>query len=580
MGLNLFSMGTLKGHLKKPGLLNILAVLTGLIAGYGALGFRYLIGSMQNGLFHGQADFHLISPLEHVRGPWVIIIPPIGLLLTAYLVKYLAAEAKGHGVPEVMEAVLTKGGRIRKRLSFVKAIASSLTIASGGSVGREGPIVQIGSSAGSALGQLFNLRNSHIKILVGCGAAGAIAATFNTPIAGVIFAIELIIHELRAKSFIPLVIASVFATVISRYHLGNEPAFIVPEYSFVNPIELIFYLGLGVLAGFVGYLIIKTLYATEDLFDKAPIPFWSKPVIGGLILGITGFYFPQIFGVGYETVTDVLTQNATFKIMFLLIFLKIAMMSITIAAGGSGGVFAPSLFVGAMLGGAYGYVINLYFPEYSAGYGAYALVGMAAVFAATGQAAFTAIVILFEMTLDYSIILPLMFVCVVADQMAMLLCKDNTIYSTKLKRKGLALIQGFGINIFEVTPIKEIMSTELDVIRDTMNLGEAKEFSESLAHNVYPVVNDHNILMGMLRSSDIAKGIKSHGREVSIIEFIVGTPTAVYPTETVLSSFKKLQKSRDPRIVVVDRYSKELLGIVSPTDFARLSSKQETDENE
>jgi CIC family chloride channel protein len=567
-----------KFNLKNYPTLNILAVFVGLIAGYGAIGFRVLIGFLQNTLFHNQLDHELISPLEHVRGGWVVLFPPVGILIASLLVWKFAKEAKGHGVPEVIESVLTKGGKIRKRVAAIKALASSITIAAGGSVGREGPIVQIGSAFGSAIGSYFNLSKKQVKILVGCGAAGAIAATFNTPIAGVIFAVELIVRELRAKSFIPLVIASVFATGISRWHTGNHVAFIVPEYTFVHPAEIFFYLGLGILAALTGILTVKFLYGTEEFFEKLPLPFPIKALLGGLIVGGVGYFYPQIFGVGYETIGDVLYQNSVLSTMIILVVLKILMMSVTIGAGGSGGVFAPSLFIGAMLGGAYGFLLNEYFPTISAGYGAYALVGMAAVFASTSRATFTSIVILFEMTMDYSIILPLMFVCVISDQISHIISKDNTIYSIKLKRKGISFINGFGVNILAVTPIKDIMCTKLDVMTDDMTFCEALDYIYNSDHTIYPVVNHNNVLMGMVRAKDVIEASLSMAPDALVTKVMVGTPRAAYPDDTAFSALKKLEKGRDPRIVVVDKDDKSLLGLVGPADFVRLSSA-EVEEN-
>lgn len=551
-----------------------LAILTGLIAGYGAIGFRFLIGFFQNMIMHGRLDFRLASPLEHVRGPWIVIIPPLGLLFVAYLVRTFARETEGHGVPEVMEAVLTRGGKIRKRVVSIKALASSLTLGVGGSVGREGPIVQIGSAAGSTIGQLLHVRPKHLKVLVGCGAAGAIAATFNTPVAGVIFAIELIVLEWSTQSFVPLVISSVFATVISRWHLGNEPSFAVPGYSLVHPTELVFYLGLGITAGLVGALIIWALYRMEDLFRDAPLPFVVKPLLGGLALGAIGYVYPQILGVGYETVTSALNEGIAFPLMLTLILVKILAMSLTLGAGGSGGVFAPSLFVGAMLGGTFGSAVNQFFPAISAGYGSYALVGMAAVFAATSRATFTAIVILFEMTLDYSIILPLMFACVVADQVSVALVKDSTIYSLKLKRKGIPFVSDLGVNVLAVTPIREIMTANVKTVHVEATLRQSQEVISQSRHAVYPVVNSKGVFMGTVRTIDIDEAIQAKGPDVKISEVALGTVSVAYGSETVLSGLKRVGHSRDPRIIVVDRRTKVVVGIVSSTDLLRLSSRE------
>ena len=484
--------------------LNLSAILVGLGAGYAAIGFRFLIGSKQNLFLHNQIDYHLISPLAHVRGSWIFLILPAGLLASTLITRYFASEAKGHGVPEVIEAVWTRNGYMRKRIVAFKALASSITIAGGGSVGREGPIVQIGSATGSALGQLFKMKPKLVKTLVGCGAAGAVAATFNTPIAGVIFAIEIIVLELKTKSFVPLVISSVIATVVARFHLGNEPAFFVPEYSLAGPNELFSYLGLGILAGITGVIFIKVLYRTEDFFDDLTIQFWLKPIFAGLVLAAIGSQYPQMFGVGYETVTSALQQESTLLLMGLFIFLKMFCVSVTLGGGGSGGVFAPSLFIGAMLGGSYGYVVHAFFPLATASYGAYALVGMAAVFSATSRATFTAIVILFEMTLDYSIILPLMFVCVTADQVAWALSKES-IYSLKLKRKGLNFVTDLSVNVMSMKQVKDIMTTELHVALETMTVREVANRLLRFNHSVIPVINAQGEPIGVIPSLKLKK---------------------------------------------------------------------------
>jgi len=555
--------------------LNTLAILVGLGAGFGAILFRYLIGTFQNFIMHNQWDYHLISPVEHVRGAWIFLILPIGLLLSTLITHFFAKEATGHGVPEVLEAVWTKAGKMRKRVVAVKALASSITISCGGSVGREGPIVQIGTAFGSSIGQLLNLNPKIMKTLVGCGAAGAIAATFNTPIAGVIFAIEVIVLELKTRSFVPLVISSVFATVVSRVYLGNEPAFFVPEYILKSPQELIFYLILGILSGIVGVIVIKVLYGTEDLVNGLNIPFWMKPLGAGLIVASIGYFYPQAFGVGYETISDVLQQKASFPLMFSLIGIKILSMSITLAGGGSGGVFAPSLFIGAMLGGAFGHFVHGLFPEITTSYGAYALVGMAALFSATGRATFTAIVILFEMTLDYSIILPLMFVCVTADQVSWALCKES-IYSLKLKRKGLNFITDISVNLMSMTSVRSIMTTTVNSISSNMSTESfRKEFLPN-GHSIYPVVNESNELLGVI-SKEYFEQEYNKNKDITLQDLITPAKSIVDINITVTEALSKVESKRDPRILVVDKKTNRLEGIISPIDFVRLNCSDADD---
>ncbi len=555
--------------------LNVLAILTGVIAGYASIGFRYLIGVIQNLTFHGTLGTDLVAHEDIALGWWIFIIVPAGLLISAYLTRWFAPEAKGHGVPEVIESVLVRGGKMRKRLVLIKSLASAITIAAGGSVGREGPIVQIGAAAGSVFGQYLKLNTRLLKTLVGCGAAGGIAASFNTPIAGVIFAIEIIILELKTKSFVPLVISTVFACLVSRIHLGNEPSFWVPSYSLVDSRELIFYFVLGVLAGVVGHIVVKTVYGIEDLFDKAPIPFFFKPLIGGLIVASIGFYYPQIFGVGYEAMSRVLREQGTLELMALLVVLKIVAVSVTLGAGGSGGVFSPALFIGAMVGGAYGYLVHSLYPTMTSGFGPYALVGMAAVFSSTSRATFTAIVILFEMTMDYSLILPLMFVCVTADQVAWALSSES-IYSLKLKRKGLSFVTDIGVNLMCVTRIKDVMTQNPIVVSEEMTLNEAEMVISKDSHATYPVVNSTGALCGLVSLESFRNHMEKQppGKNLLIKEIKTVPKTIVHLNDTVDMALKKLEKTRDPRIIVVDQSTQKVVGIVSPIDLVRLSSTE------
>lgn len=551
--------------------LYVLAAIVGVFTGYGAILFRGLIGFLQNGLLYQDFSFSLTSHLDHELGLFIIPLPVIGFCLVAYLVRTFAPEARGHGVPEVIEAMLTKGGKIRKRIVGVKALASALTISTGGSVGREGPIVQIGAALGSNIAQFFQLHTKEVKVLVACGVSAAVAATFNTPIAGIILAIELIILEFRTRSFVPLVIATVFATIVSRLHLGNEPAFPIPEYKLVHWSELSFYLFLGILCGAIGVLTIKILYATEDFFDDWKTHYLVKAALGGLMIGVGGYFIPNILGVGYESIHSALENQLSFAFLFFLVFAKILAMSITLASGGSGGVFAPSLFIGAMAGGAFGSLVNLFFPLYTAGSGAYALVGMAAVFAATSRATLTAIVILFEMTLDYPIILPLMFACVISDLTAVRLFGQKTIYTEKLRRKGLSFVNDFGANILNFTLVRQIMTKEVDAFLMHTPVKEAYKKGMNKRHMIYPVINEHKVLMGVVHFTDIEASAANEDTLQEISAIMKGAPTPAYPEESCMQAMKKFADSRDPRLLVVHPKTKELVGIVSPTDFVRLS---------
>ena len=343
----------------------IAAIIIGVLAGFAAIGIRLLIREISDLSFSG--DGTLLENIMSTPWYWVLIIPTIGGLIVGPIIYFFAPEAKGHGVPEVMQAILLKGGSIRPRVALIKAIASSITIGTGGSVGREGPIIQIGSSLGSMVGQFLRVPSKRLKTLVGCGAAAGIAAAFNAPIAGALFAVEIILMDFAIAQFSPIVIASVMATVVSHSFEGKFAAFIVPQYELVAPQEIGFYFVLGALAGFASFAFIKALYYSESIWDdKIKIPEYIKPAIGGLQIGLIALVFPQIMGVGYDTINQALYGNMFWYFALALVFVKILATSLTLGSGGSGGIFAPSLFMGAMLGYFFGYVVHAAFPEVTA----------------------------------------------------------------------------------------------------------------------------------------------------------------------------------------------------------------------
>ncbi len=478
----------------------VLAIVIGIIGGYGAILFRNAISFFEQLFFRsGHVDLAYLEAL-----PWQVklFVPAIGGLIVGPIIYFFAREAKGHGVPEVMEAIILKGGAIRPRVVFAKIIASAVSIGSGGSVGREGPIVQIGSAAGSVIGQIIKVRGSQLRTLVACGAAAGIAGTFNAPIAGAIFSLEILLGDFAITQFSPIVIASVTSTVISRHYLGDYPAFIVPKYELISIYEFIPYSILGILAAFVAVFFIDIVYKAEDTFDAIPIPEWIKPAIGGLIIGGIGIFFPHIFGVGYETMDLALSGKLTWSFLLMIIFIKLAATSITIGSGGSGGVFAPSLFLGATLGGLIGVFSNMYFPGISAHPGAYALVGMGAVAAATMHAPITSILILFELTNDYHIILPLMTAIILSTVIKMKLKKES-IYSLKLVRKGLDVQKESHPNLLRDIKIGSLYKTNCVMVLENTPFNDLVQLVKKNIHLNYFVVDSKDHFVGIISPHEI-----------------------------------------------------------------------------
>ncbi|MHC1590485.1 MAG: chloride channel protein, partial [Candidatus Helarchaeales archaeon] len=425
-------------------LMPILSILIGLAGGFGAILFRLLI-------LLNQLLFMLIPLL---LGPFSIFLAPvIGGLVAGVLISKYGKETGGHGVPEIMEAMALKGGRIKKRVVFLKMLVSSITIGSGGSAGREGPIAQIGASAGSTVSQVVKLDETNTKILVACGVSAGIAATFNAPFGGLLFGIEVILNmtRLNAKILINMMISVLVATLISILFLGNSPAFIIGQtFIFRNPFEAIFYLFLGIIMGFLGIAWVSFFYLIETMFDKMKVPYYVKSATGGLVVGLIALFFSQqIMGVGYQTIELTLVGKISLFMLLLLSIFKMIATSFTIGSGGSGGVFAPSLFIGATFGGFVGGLFGFFFPTIISEPMSFALVGMGSLFAGIARAPLTCIVMTIEMTTDYFLIVPLMISCITSYLINYVIMKQKTIYTLKLIRRGLRIGYNFYTDVFD-----------------------------------------------------------------------------------------------------------------------------------
>jgi CIC family chloride channel protein len=393
---------------------------------------------------------------------------------------------------------------IRARIVGVKALASALSIGTGGSVGREGPIVQIGSAFGSTIGQKLRLNAAGVRTLVGCGAAAGISATFNAPIAGAIFAAEIIVGDFAVTQFTPIVISSVVASVVTRYAIGNHPAFPVPDYEIVSPFELGPYMVAGIVAGLVAVAFIRTLTFAEDTFERVPIPEWSKATIGGALVGVMAIWLPNVYGVGYTTISGALTGQLAAGLMGLLVVAKIVATSITIGSGGSGGVFAPSLFLGATAGGVVGYLVEQYFPGATATSGAYALVTMGAVVAAATHAPVSAIIIIFELTQTIDIIPALMTACVISTLVAQISYRDS-IYTTKLRRQGVDLFEKQNPNVLKDLSVRDVIVPDPVVIPASADFKTILDLVVSSPHNQFYVASPSGAHMGAISLQEIRR---------------------------------------------------------------------------
>lgn len=555
----------------------ISALVVGILTGVGSIILHYLIEGVA---WVGYGWFPQVT--SGLGRAYVIIVPALGGLLVGLLTYYFAREAKGHGVPEVMAAVALRGGRIRPAVAVVKSVASALTIGSGGSAGREGPIVQIGSGIGSTIGQLLKLSNERISNLVACGAAAGIAAAFNAPIAGVIFALEVILARFSVRYFSSVVVAAVAASVIGRVTFGDTPAFRIPfEYGINSLWEFAFYPVLGLLAALVGVAFTRLLYWSEDLFDEASfLPEWFQPAVGGALLGVLALAYPlvrlaqpvtwtgmpQVFSGGYEVIEAALSNQFLFGAAVLLLLAKIVATCLTLGSGGSGGVFAPALFMGAMLGAAFALVIEWAFPELAAPPGAYALVGMAAVFAACAHAPITAVIILFELTGDYRIILPLMLTVVIATVVSQRLLHGESIYSLKLTKRGIHLSRGRDVDIMHSVKVNEVMTHDFDAVTRETTLEELSDIFARTRHHGLMVLDGQGKLWGIVTLTDLDRAVTAKmSASTPVARFATTWPhlTIAYPDETMGDALARMGTRDLGRLPVVSRDDPYLpLGVV------------------
>ncbi|MFI8852050.1 chloride channel protein [Streptomyces sp. NPDC053499] len=535
----------------------LLALITGAGAGVGSIVFRWCIQQFTR-LFSGHEDYAADPGSAHPHLSWlgpffVVLAPVVGGLLYGPLVQRFAKEARGHGVPEVMLAVAQRGGRISPKVAVVKTLASALTIGSGGSVGREGPIVQVGSALGATLGRLMRAGEGRMRLLVACGAAGGIAATFNAPLAGVFFAMELILMTFSAEAFGAAVVSSVTASVIGRAAFGDVAFLDLPPFHVDHLSQYGFFALLGVLAGAVGVGFSRVLYLIEDACDWAwRGPEWLRPAAGGLILGLLLLALPEMYGVGYPVL-----ENATegeYAIGFLLVLLvgKILATSVTIGIGGSGGVFAPGLFMGAMLGAAYGSALHHLVPGTAGAAGAYALVGMGAVFAGASRAPITAVVILFELTGQYSIILPMMLAIALATATGRLLSRD-TIYTLKLRRRGIDLEGPARGARLGGQPVGEVMEPLPEPLSTHTSLSEAADVLGLSGQGALPVLDPTGRYAGVVTSRDVAEALAEapDGAPATVSDLARRTPV-VKPDEPLATALHLLSDSVEGGMPVLD----------------------------
>jgi chloride channel protein, CIC family len=540
-------------------LISFLSAGIGLIAGLIAYLLYNLIGLFTNIVFYHRFVFAFNSARNNHLGAWVIVMPVIGGIIVGFMAKYGSPKIKGHGIPEAMEAVLINRSRIQPRVAILKPISAAIAIGTGGPFGAEGPIIQTGGAVGSLIGQLVHTTASERKVLLACGAAAGMSATFNTPIAGVILAIELLLFEFKSRSFIPLVIASTIATAVHMQLLGTGPMFTVAAMDFGIPRALPFYVLLGGLCGLAAVGFSKLLYWTEDQFEKLPIDELWWPAIGAIGLGIIGYFVPRVLGVGYDTISDILNANLALKLLVVVMLAKAVALVVSLGSGTSGGLLAPMFMSSAAMGGVFALAVDRIFPGAHLSAGAFALVAMGAVFGAASRAAFTFIIFAFEITRDYNSVLPLMLVTVIAAGIAMLLMPSGSIMTEKLVRRGLRIHQDYEADMLQQMSVSQTMDPEVPAVPGDMWLVDladriARRDPEVSQHQALFIMGGDGKLAGVITRGDVFRALdKDSTQSMTVLEAGTRDVVVTYPDEALHDASAKMLLNNIGRLPVVDR---------------------------
>jgi chloride channel protein, CIC family len=567
------------------GLISLLAAAIGVLAGIIAYVLYDLIGLFTNLAYYHEWSFHFRSPEHTTIGAWIILTPVIGGVIVGFMAKYGSSKIKGHGIPEAMEAVLTTRSRIDAKVAILKPLSAAIAIGTGGPFGAEGPIIQTGGAFGSLVGQLIATTAAERKVLLACGAGAGMAATFNTPIAGVILAIELLLFEFRSRSFIPLVIASTLATSVRTILLGQRSMFSMGNVNFDPLHGLPFYLILGLVCGAAAVGFTRLLYWVEDLFDRLPIDDLWHPALGALGLGIIGYFVPRVLGVGYDTISDILNDNLVLKLLIVIAIFKAVALVVSLGSGTSGGLLAPMFMSSAALGAIFATCVNLIFPGAHLSPGAYALVAMAAVFGAASRATFTFIVFAFEITRDYNAILPLMLACVIADLIGLRYLKSS-IMTEKLARRGLFVPEEYEAGILKVVRVSEVMRTDVVSVPPEMTVGElAERMSRGEpgynATQGMPIVTEEGKLTGVVTQGDLLRALQKNptGR-LTVYDAGSQKPIVAYPDEFAYDALYRMLQSNIGRLPVVKREdTDQLIGYLNRSSILSVWTRQIEEES-
>ena len=547
-------------------ILYLMAIVVGIFGGLGAVAFRAMLYAVTK-FFRGD----VVDFFSKTFGFYSIaLVPAVGGLIVGVMTFYLGKETSGHGVPEVLEAISLHGGRMRARVPILKSIVASITLGSGGSAGREGPIAQIGAGIGSFFSRILTLNREQTRTLVNCGLAAGIAGTFNAPIGASLFAMEVIYKKPKKESLMPIIVSAVMGAAIAREFFGSFVTFKVPDVVIERLLpSLPFFLLLGIIVGFASYFWVRGFYVIEDLFTHMDIPFPAKVGLGGFFVGLIGLFVPQVLGVGYDTVSLVLAGKIAFFTLVVLFLTKFLVTSFTLGSGGSGGIFSPTLFMGSTFGAGVGLFFNHFMPHLVSQPYIFALVGMGAFITGTLKAPLTGIIMISEIGENYTLLIPLMAACALSYVLSAILIPEDDIYTLKLKRRGIKLKEEpFDIlrtisvgEVMQKKPVTISVGTPRKVMRERLKLG----------YSFYPVL-ENNLLIGYITRDDLKRVLRKKG--IDIKKFVRVDQAIIYPDRTVRHALDMITKTQKHVLFVVERLNEQnLLGIFTKGDLINAYQK-------
>jgi H+/Cl- antiporter ClcA/CBS domain-containing protein len=574
--------------------ISILAAIVGVLAGIAAEILDRLIGFVTNLAFYGRFSTELVpvGPALGTIGPLVIIIPAIGGLLIGLMARYGSELVRGHGIPEAMEAILLRKSKIPPKVALLKPLSAAISIGSGQPFGAEGPIIQTGAALGSVLGQALHTTAAERKVLLACGSAAGLAAIFGTPIAAVIFAIELLLFEFRARSFIPLAIAATIATEVHIVLFGAGPVFSVGAINFGTPVTLILFLLLGLLCGLAAMGLTRALYWLEDVYHRSHINTYLWPAIGGLFVGIVGYAIPKltygdidVFGPGYAVIGAILASKYVFGFLLVLLVTKSAVWLVSLGSGTSGGVLAPVFLIGAAIGALFGLLVKAAFPGLDVVPAAFAMAGMAAVFGSATRATFASIVFAFEMTQNYQSILPVMFACVIAQVIVSSLTKTS-ILTEQLRRSGTLISHDYQADMLGMIPVKSVMTQDAVKIPAGMTIAALMERINAhdpsvTRHQSMLILDETGHLTGIVTRGDLLKAIEAGQTDDPVGQIASHDLIVTYPDESVREAMMKMLQYNIGRLPVVDpNATHELVGYLSRGSVINAHLRQISEEQD